>query len=545
MNKKNSYTYKSLFFILVILMATILVFVALTFEKDDIKIDLQPIMNYGKGWICDETIINIDKTSPLMIDKEVTLNKILPSALSQNEALIINGRNISIEVFINKKQIFSNYFIENEKHFGNTIGDFWSLVDLDENQSGNEITLSFSPIGISNDSAILEIYLDTQSSFVINFLKTNFLKLSALILILIFCIITLIVAISEFFTKREYSLTDFYMGIFLFNVFLWLYLNMLVTKFIIDNVMFFNMLAVFAFLILPITFLLFLTTVHKKQSKSIKLTIVAYSIYSIVRVLLYIFNILNLSSDDSITDMIIAVIIMFVLLESFINPTIWLSKTIKNATILICILTIAAIACSYLNESLISIFYIGVILFCVLVFLDRLKQTNNLKLQAKEYETYKTLAMNDVVTDTKNRLAFNTDIADVIGKHNIAIVVTDLNNLKTVNDTLGHIAGDTVIASLGLHLKEIVDKIGTVYRMGGDEFAVIMLDCTEENLNTVKALLLTPKYIMVNGERLLLDFSFGVAESDCLECSPQEFYKVFHDADERMYYNKRIRRTNI
>lgn len=215
-----------------------------------------------------------------------------------------------------------------------------------------------------------------------------------------------------------------------------------------------------------------------------------------------------------------------------------------NATLVIGVFSIVTIAVFNWNEKIIHLFYIGVIIFFTLIFWDRLNQINRIKTQAADYETYKKLAMNDVVTDTKNRLAFNTDIENITGIHDVAIVVIDANNLKRINDTLGHIAGDTVIFSLASHLKETFKNSGTVYRMGGDEFAVVMLDYRDKTLKEANTALSTPKYIMIKGGKILLDFSYGIAEEKSLDCTSEEIYGVFHKADELMYNDKKSKKIH-
>ena len=56
----------------------------------------------------------------------------------------------------------------------------------------------------------------------------------------------------------------------------------------------------------------------------------------------------------------------------------------------------------------------------------------------------------------------------------IALVVLDIDDFKTTNDTLGHLAGDAVLAAVAERLREAVRQTDVVCRVGGDEFAVIL-----------------------------------------------------------------------
>ncbi len=56
----------------------------------------------------------------------------------------------------------------------------------------------------------------------------------------------------------------------------------------------------------------------------------------------------------------------------------------------------------------------------------------------------------------------------------------DINGLKCINDSLGHAAGDELICAAADCMKECFQNYGNVYRIGGDEFVIIMTEKTEE-----------------------------------------------------------------
>ena len=56
----------------------------------------------------------------------------------------------------------------------------------------------------------------------------------------------------------------------------------------------------------------------------------------------------------------------------------------------------------------------------------------------------------------------------------ISIVYFDINNLKIINDTLGHEMGDKLITDASAMISRVFGKIGNIYRTGGDEFVAII-----------------------------------------------------------------------
>lgn len=100
------------------------------------------------------------------------------------------------------------------------------------------------------------------------------------------------------------------------------------------------------------------------------------------------------------------------------------------------------------------------------------------KLEQKQGELDR-LASHDSLTGLHNRRFFldRLDHALAHAKRTngqLALLFIDLDNFKTINDGLGHAAGDFVLRTLAQHLKSVVREVDTVARMGGDEFIILI-----------------------------------------------------------------------
>lgn len=97
------------------------------------------------------------------------------------------------------------------------------------------------------------------------------------------------------------------------------------------------------------------------------------------------------------------------------------------------------------------------------------------------------LAHTDPVTGVGNRHAFNERLATRIAHarqtaSGVALVLIDLDNFKTMNDTHGHAAGDALLQQVAQRLQTVVRASDVICRMGGDEFAIILSEEFDEAL---------------------------------------------------------------
>ena len=166
-----------------------------------------------------------------------------------------------------------------------------------------------------------------------------------------------------------------------------------------------------------------------------------------------------------------------------------------------------------------------------------------------QHEELRELALIDGLTKLKNRSAYDKEVGGILDFHqrqskSFAMIVADIDHFKKVNDTYGHAAGDSVLRSVAACLKENARLHDTVYRFGGEEFAVVVVDCDFESSCAVAERLrksVEELRIEFEGKVLNVTSSFGICwvESgnlnniDCL----------FGAADANLYQAKRSGRN--
>lgn len=91
------------------------------------------------------------------------------------------------------------------------------------------------------------------------------------------------------------------------------------------------------------------------------------------------------------------------------------------------------------------------------------------------------LAHHDPLTGISNRTVFTRELERAAGslardKRGFGVILVDLDDFKTVNDTLGHAAGDALLVEAATRLRNLVRRSDVIARLGGDEFAILLPD---------------------------------------------------------------------
>lgn len=163
-------------------------------------------------------------------------------------------------------------------------------------------------------------------------------------------------------------------------------------------------------------------------------------------------------------------------------------------------------------------------------------------------QRFERLANFDSVTHMANRHAFNTSLKNVVEANSkqkiVGLMFVDLDNFKTVNDTLGHHAGDLLLKAVAERIQGAVADHGQAFRIGGDEFAVILPEAStfemQEIAQSIIQALNQPCHIQQNS--LHIGASIGIS---IYPEHADNMQTLMRRADEAMYHAKSLNKNNF
>jgi len=152
-------------------------------------------------------------------------------------------------------------------------------------------------------------------------------------------------------------------------------------------------------------------------------------------------------------------------------------------------------------------------------------------------------AFHDSVTGLANRALFHNRVDHALQRlartdSSVCVLFLDLDDFKTVNDSLGHAAGDLLLAEVGNRLRECVRSADTAARFGGDEFAILLEDGGFEVAAEIAERVMheLAKPCDLEGKEVFIRASIGIAFADLF--SDQRPDDLLRDADLAMYMAK-------
>jgi diguanylate cyclase (GGDEF)-like protein len=142
----------------------------------------------------------------------------------------------------------------------------------------------------------------------------------------------------------------------------------------------------------------------------------------------------------------------------------------------------------------------------------------------------------DPLTGLYNRYAFYTLMSDYTQKRKSgSIAIVDLNDLKRINDTYGHHAGDRALLNVAARLQEVVRQADYVFRWGGDEFVLLLFGMPPEAARERMAHCPPPAPLEVpRTQPVALTVSWGVARLQ------PDVDAALREADAQLYMQKRL-----
>jgi diguanylate cyclase (GGDEF)-like protein len=202
----------------------------------------------------------------------------------------------------------------------------------------------------------------------------------------------------------------------------------------------------------------------------------------------------------------------------------------------------------------IAVAVVGTVLFAIVLLVFRRRIARGIATVNRDFselrEAYDRARLDsllDGLTGLGNHRAFQEELDARIAQARddeqpLALVMIDVDDLKTVNDEKGHAAGDDVLRSVAQIMRANLRRGDGAYRTGGDEFALILPACDAEGAEVIANHLLALALSGHHGRTGVFSVTIGIA---AFPEPSTDRHQIIHHADAALYAGKRHGRTNV
>lgn len=483
-------------------------------------------------------------TEPLVLTRKLNID--------EDKVFFFRSNNLVVNVYIEDEVL---YFMSDSGVIENlTAFDNYVCIEIPQKYNGKNLKLEIyetvSSLGCCVDSALL----GDGEDIILDQLK-NYIYVAAIgVLVIVAGVVFILMGILT--RKRiEKSSSYIYFGAFLIFFGLcilldtpWAYLE-LKNVYLVETAS-----KVFLLAALPML-MMYITSNYVVRNQKILDYMLYFSIGLFpLALILHLTNLVPLFSITLVTHLMIVVASVIIIVEfiSYISRAgkakIPFSRVYYISLMVFLVLAMYDICRYYQNNGGDMYFFtrFGLIILCSTAFAAAAADIlSMIQLGLKAGQIGK-IAFTDALTGVGNAAAFKSKFEEIDAIKNVydyvGIIQFDVNNLKIINDTKGHEAGDLLIKSAGEIINETFGKIGDCFRTGGDEFVAIT---TYKNAPSAcdeaikKFNLLIEKFNEDPNKPFEMRIAYGAAYYKSDDDTNPTLKEVHRLADERMYNNKR------
>ncbi|MDO4306614.1 MAG: diguanylate cyclase [Eubacteriales bacterium] len=467
----------------------------------------------------------------------------IPEGCGNNLVLSLESFWCSFQVLLDGEELYSYEDAHEVK------GTNRQWIQLPDKAAGETLTLRlWGRKELAEQTMKGNTYLGEKGAVFYQFFKDN---LYALILgveaLLLSCVLLLYsIYLRHHSTGSIYRGTEYLTGFVLLTG-IWIVTDSQFVQILAGKTGLISLISFVSFMVMPLFLLLFVQEVMIRRRRSLDILCILFLANLAVCLLVYLLRILPLFRCLLGTHFLIILSVGVVLKCGIEEITRYHNTEIRLIIAGFGILSLfgcAALGVFYYNPSYgySYLFSAGMIFFVAFLAVAAIKKIYYHLEQSACMEVYRNLAYVDAMTCLANRNAFTEDQQKEKPAVNIAYLVFDINNLKMVNDQYGHQEGDKLIQNAADSIRNAFDRLGKCYRIGGDEFVVVIQEISEKEIEReIRRWEICVQKI--NRTRLLpMEIAWGFALRESADIPEKE---VFAEADANMYHRKQAMKNRM
>ena len=516
-------------------------------------------MEFSEGWLdADGNDANIAKLRDLEgteIYEEFSVFHDIPEDLAEGQYLCFRSKNIFFKMYIDGELVYEQYVLQC-KMYTKSAGTRWNYVPIKLEDAGKQIEFRITKVYESGRSSIDNIYLGEPAKAIMDTVGEKLVAFITCILLLFVGLILIIADIPiNMSTRKNHELL--YLGLFSMSIATWCLAETHLLQLYLGDSRMMQLVSCCSLMMICIPMILYLEAAFGFRHRNV-VTIMVWSSFLefILCMVLHFTGIADVHETLHFSHVVLAAcaIVLFytIIRDSFSkgkNKTKNIYRMLRGIGLsTLSIATGIDIYRYYTSNSSDTAMFvrIGLLIFIICFGSSSLEKTINAVKLGVQTEFVSQLAYKDGLTGIGNRTAFEEHLIDLEKIKDdivtIGIIMFDVNDLKYVNDNLGHQMGDKLLVASATLIQDAFKQLGgDCFRIGGDEFVVLMsgndvesrcecgIEAFQKDMET---------YNTQPDKELRISIATGTAYYDYNQ-KGKKLMDIYQQADAQMYENKK------
>lgn len=519
---------------------------------------------YDAGWhTADGQEVDLDHlnhTEGTKEGEEFSIYNTIPQGIQEGESLCFRSKNIFFQVYLNGNLQYDPYVPEHPA-YTDSYGTDWNYVRIPAEAAGGEVEVRVTYVDSHSRACMDSISIAQPGGAILDVFGSKIVAFITCILLLFVGLLLIVVDIPVNISfQKNHELR--YLGMFSTAIALWCLSETNLIQFLWGDNRLMQVVSCSALMLIPIPIILYLNSTFGFQKKFVVPVICGLSVvqYTICWAM-HLLGIQDIHASLSLTHAVLgitAAILLYTILRDYIQThkkyrsnIYHILRTIGLSAISVA--TVLDIFRYYYGDSKDSAMFVrmGILLFILCFGSSSLERTIHAVRLGVQSEFVAQLAYRDGLTQIGNRTSFEEHLSDLekdkAHMDSVAIVMFDVNDLKYVNDHMGHHYGDEMLVKSADLIREAFEAVGgDCFRIGGDEFSVLLSGNQlqkryEEGIahftDAVK------QYNAAPDQPFRISIAHGFTIYD-KEAGDTKMMDIYQRADVEMYHNKKEMKAN-
>lgn len=563
----RNHIYHILYSIMVILFVGILIWLTCHYEgKSIIDESFSESVEFSTGWVLEDGT-GVDTSDLRSLEgtevyKAFSVFNKVPENLEEGQHLCFRSKNVYYKVYLDGELVYDPYVPQSEL-YPKSFGTRWNYVPISMEDVGKQIEIEITKVYESERASVDNICIGQPAKVIMDTVEEKLVAFITCILLL-FVGVLLIVADIPINMRAEKNHELLYLGFFSVSIATWCLAETHLLQYYVGDSRIMQMVSCYSLMLIGIPLVLYLDAAFGFRKRVVVAGMVGASFLSfVVIIFLHLTKIADIRETLGYTHVILimsAVALLYTIIKSTFGKG---KRSSRNVYRMLRGIGLSGLSFAtvidlwrfYQGSSNDTAMFvrIGLLIFILCFGSSSLEKTINAVKLGVQTEFVSRLAYRDGLTGIGNRTAFEEELVELEEKKDeisaIGILMFDVNDLKYVNDNMGHRIGDNLLMECARLIQEsFLPESGQCYRIGGDEF-VVLLSGDHVRKRYDAGIVRVKEEMKTYNERSDKEFRISIAHGFAVydkRRAGMKLMSIYQQADVQMYENKKkIKETQM